>query len=150
MSNRSIGATLYTAGYQGETAESFLTKIRSVGVKLLLDVRENPISRKSGFSKTALKDLCEANGIAYAHLPALGVPSQFRKSLRTAEDYFRVLDQYERKLLPQASEARNQAARLVRKERTVLLCFERDVHCCHRGRLARVLSAETGIPVVHL
>ena len=141
---------IYTLGYQGHTTETFLRKLRQAKVELLLDVRRNAVSRKQGFSKGLLRDLCQSNGIGYIHLRELGVPSSFRKSLRGPEDYAKVLDYYERKLLPEASDARHQAVKLVKEKCTVLLCFEQDANCCHRARLAEAISSETGMRVVHL
>src|SRR3546814_18177557 len=45
---------LYTIGYAGQTLEGFLRRLKQVGVLTVVDVRELPLSRKSGFSKRAL------------------------------------------------------------------------------------------------
>jgi len=45
-------------------------------VKTVVDVRELPLSRKKGFSKSAFCDALSAHGIAYLH--ALGCPKPIR------------------------------------------------------------------------
>jgi uncharacterized protein (DUF488 family) len=47
---------LFTVGYEGESLESFLSTLRSNYINYLIDVREVPLSRKKGFSKTALSE----------------------------------------------------------------------------------------------
>ena len=46
--------TLFTIGYQQATQAAVLAALRNAGVELLADVRARPLSRKPGFSKTAL------------------------------------------------------------------------------------------------
>jgi len=47
-------------------------------VKTVVDVRELPVSRKKGFSKSAFCAALSAHGIAYLHMPALGCPKPIR------------------------------------------------------------------------
>ncbi len=48
----------YTAGYEGESIEAFLQKLLKAGIDRIVDVRNNPVSRKYGFSKGTLDSLC--------------------------------------------------------------------------------------------
>ena len=45
---------LRTIGYEGATLAAFLAALAQAGVTTLIDVRDAPISRKKGFSKTDL------------------------------------------------------------------------------------------------
>jgi uncharacterized protein (DUF488 family) len=141
---------IYTAGYEGESVERFLQKLLKTGVKQIVDVRRNPLSRKYGFSKGALSSLAEKMNLIYVHIPELGVPSSMRMKLECYEDYQKLMGKYERALLPKAIVAQDDAARIVRKAASVLVCFESDVMCCHRSRLATALSKKTGMEVLHL
>ena len=145
-----IEATIYTAGYEGESVASFLGKLINAKIKLVLDVRSNAVSRKPGFSKESLRMACQARGIDYRHLPELGVPSKLRKNLNKTEDYEKALRAYERAILPKASESRLMAQELALRNRTALVCFEREPKHCHRERLARAISSESGMCVVNL
>lgn len=141
---------IYTAGYEGESVSDFFRKLLGAGVERLLDVRYNAISRKYGFSKGKLKQLCESHKIDYVHLRELGIPSAYRKSLKTPEDYIKLLHKYERSILPKVADVRREASRLAQERPTAFVCFEADARYCHRGRLAEAISSETGMSVVHL
>ena len=58
--------TLMTFGYEGLDIESFLAVLKKNGITLLVDVRELPLSRKKGFSKTALSAAAEKQGLQLA------------------------------------------------------------------------------------
>jgi len=58
-----------------------------MGSKCVLDVRENPFSRKPGFSKRPLSQALEANGIRYVHLKELGTPHPLRDAVKAGGDY---------------------------------------------------------------
>ena len=65
---------IVSIGYQGRTPAELLRLLAAERVTRLLDVRELPLSRRKGFSKTALRDRLERAGIEYRHLPAAGNP----------------------------------------------------------------------------
>jgi uncharacterized protein (DUF488 family) len=48
---------LSTIGYEGVSIDAFIATLKAAKVTLLLDVRELPISRRRGFSKTALSSI---------------------------------------------------------------------------------------------
>jgi uncharacterized protein (DUF488 family) len=81
--------TIFTASYEGRSLEDFLADLRARGVRLVADVREAPISRKRGFSKTALSDALQRAGIAYRHIRTLGCPKAIRDSYRNDGDWMR-------------------------------------------------------------
>ncbi len=73
---------LYTAGYEGRKPADLFASLRGAGVELLIDVRDVPISRKPGFSKTALSQGLAVAGIGYLHLKGLGDPKPGRIAAR--------------------------------------------------------------------
>jgi len=140
----------YTAGYEGKSIDLFLQNLLRAGIEQLVDVRNNPISRKYGFSKTTLSRLCNTVGIDYVHIPELGIPPSRRRSLDSFEEYQELMSTYERSILPIVPEARHRAAMLIEERPSALVCFEADWRCCHRSRLAARISRETNLEVVHL
>jgi uncharacterized protein DUF488 len=46
----------YTIGYQATSVESFIAALRAQHIAHLIDIREVALSRKTGFSKTALSE----------------------------------------------------------------------------------------------
>lgn len=53
--------------------EQYLNKLIENDVKVLCDVRRNPISMKFGFSKHQLIKACNGVGIEYKHIPEVGI-----------------------------------------------------------------------------
>jgi uncharacterized protein (DUF488 family) len=150
QASNSKAKTLYTADDEGESVDVFFQKLVEAGIKRLLDARDNAISRKRGFSKGKLRELCEANDIDYVHLRQLGIPSSYRKAFKTFDDYEKLLYKYERYILPKVPDVQQEASRLALERPTAFLCFEADANYCHRGRLAEAISSGTGMNVVHL
>jgi hypothetical protein len=72
---------VYTIGYQGKSVDAFLNQLLLSGIKTLVDVRGNPVSRKYGFSSRSLAQLLRHVGISYAQFPGPGVDAAFRKSV---------------------------------------------------------------------
>ena len=103
-------------------------------IKVLCDVRKNPISRKPGFSKNRLRENCESREIDYIHLPDLGVDSEHRKSLHSDEDYRSLFRFYKLNVLNQASDCLDAIFNLLKDEGNVAItCFEGGADYCHRS-----------------
>lgn len=66
--------TIYTIGYEATTMADFIATLHAAGIERVIDVRALPLSRRPGFSKTALAAELRSNGIDYSHLKALGTP----------------------------------------------------------------------------
>ncbi len=75
-------ATLFTVGYEGSKPSDLFASLQDNGVTLLIDVRDVPISRKPGFSKTSLSLGLDVAGIRYLHLKGLGDPKPGRVAAR--------------------------------------------------------------------
>lgn len=146
-------SAFFTIGYEGQCIESYLNRLIENDVRLLVDVRKNPLSRKYGFSKGALSRLCDAFGIAYRHFPSLGIPGKQRQNLDTQDDYERLFERYEQDVLAQNAGSIQQLVELVGKhKRLAITCFEREHIQCHRDRVAKAVAAEapTEVAFAHL
>ena len=53
-----------TIGYEGWDIEEFVDRLKQFHISRLIDVREIPLSRKPGFSKTSLRERLEIIGTA--------------------------------------------------------------------------------------
>ena len=123
---------LFTIGYEGKSIEAFINALIQNDVRVLCDVRRNPLSRKFGFSKGKLEHIAQTVGIEYVHIPDLGIESDKRNSLETPEDYERLFDEYE-KTLPSKRMFLDKIHSLLEKNtRVALMCFELDPKMCHR------------------
>jgi uncharacterized protein (DUF488 family) len=124
-------ATVLTIGYEGRTADQLVDELTGAHVRVLIDVRLTPLSRKPGLSKQRLAARLAASGIAYLHLPALGNPKDNRASFRDGDPLGR--GRFKARLLTsEALEALDQLIALAQVGRVALLCFERDPETCHR------------------
>jgi hypothetical protein len=131
----------FTIGYEGKSFEHYLNQLIRNNVKVLCDVRKNPLSRKFGFSKKALSDALNRLGIGYVHIPALGIESEKRQELHTQTDYNLLFDEYEKTTLRSNKDAIDQLVQVVEdKKRVAITCFELDQCMCHRGRVAQALA----------
>ncbi len=143
-------AAAYTVGYEGKSVDGFFHDLLASGIGEILDVRANPVSRKYGFAKRSMRQIAQSLGLGYHHFPELGITGDHRAKLSDFDSYQRLLDKYEKRMLPKLTAHIRQAAVLLRSRPSVLLCVEKDVRCCHRGRLADHLAEESDLAVVHL
>jgi len=146
-------ATLFTIGYEGKTLERFLNQLIQHRIKILCDVRRNPVSMKFGFSKNPLMRAVNAIGITYVHIPALGIASAKRSNLTTQDHYDSLFEEYRRTTLADNGASLDEVMRLIRRQgRTALMCFEEGPQQCHRGCVAEALQArpEFRYRMVHL
>ena len=139
---------IFTIGYEATTVGDFTDALKSAGVKRVIDVRALPLSRRPGFSKTALAGALNEAGIEYVHLKALGTPAEGRAAARAGRhaDMARV---YAGQLeLPEAMVQAEQMLELAREKPSALLCYEREPQHCHRTLLLDAVAQQA--EVVHL
>lgn len=134
--------TIYTIGYEGTDIERFVQTLKAVGIQVLADVRAVALSRKKGFSKTALRNRLAEEGIEYVHFNPLGDPKPGREAARAGKyDLFRTI--YGKHLATaEAQSALRQLEIAVQNKATCLLCFERDPNVCHRSIVTTALRAD--------
>ena len=145
-----VAVSAYTIGYEGRSIDAFMNYIIQRGIKVLVDIRNRPVSRKYGFSKLRLNEICMKLNINYSHFGELGVPSKYRSQLTDDESYRRLFTYYRESILPLNRDDVEQVGRLMCSTPSVLVCFERDPTCCHRSALAETVATNTGLKVVHL
>lgn len=137
---QSNNTVLFTIGYEGISLEEYLNRLVKNDVRVLVDVRRNPLSQKFGFSKNQLTKYCGALGIKYLHIPEVGIPSDLRQELNTQADYDNLFALY-RKGLPALTSYQQQILSLLQKEqRIALTCFEANTCQCHRTHLAESIT----------
>lgn len=141
---------VYTAGYEGLLVDGFLNGLIRAGIWGVIDVRNNPVSRRYGFHKTTLARLCDKLGIDYRHFAELGITSGDRQNLDEPGARALLFDSYERDTLPSQSESIATVGTLMRKRSSVLVCMEACHSHCHRSRLANAVAVASGLTVCHL
>ncbi|MGB4511960.1 MAG: DUF488 family protein [Thermacetogeniaceae bacterium] len=144
------GQVLFTIGYEGKSIEGFINTLIQNGVRLLCDVRKNPVSRKFGFSKRKLKHITETVGIGYVHIPDLGIESRKRSSLETLDDYECLFRGYAKTLLNLKPQLEWLYSLLAIHDRVALMCYEKDADMCHRHVIRDYLTKKHLIRSVDL
>jgi len=140
---------IYTAGYEGKTVDAFLNLLMRSGIRRVIDVRYNPISRRYGFHKSTLNRLCSYLEIDYQHLPGLGIPGSARTVLGSENSYLALFKEY-RCGLTNRQEDLATAISLTKSAPSALVCMEANPDFCHRNVLAQHLSNTTALPIKHL
>ena len=136
---------LFTIGYEGISLEEYLNRLLKNDVKILVDVRNNPLSMKYGFSKSLLKRYCESLGIQYLHFPEVGIKSEQRQELNTQSDYDKLFAIYQKNNLPNTVSSQTAILELLNQnKRIALTCFEANVCHCHRKYLAEAIESLPG------
>lgn len=141
---------LCTIGYEGAALASVIDALRGAGVQRVIDVRQLPLSRRPGFSKTPLAAGLREAGIDYAHLRALGTPPEGREANKR-RDWDRFWSIVDASLgTTEAAAALAHAAALATERPSCLLCYEADPCICHRLRVGERLAAQHKFSVRHL
>jgi uncharacterized protein (DUF488 family) len=144
------GGMVFTIGYEGRSLDDLLQALTINHVHLLVDVRENAVSRRPGFSKRRLSEALAIAGIEYRHEPLLGNPRENRDSFRNG-NAAAGRRRYLRHLNNGARDTYDAIISLATRERIALLCFERDEARCHRHCIVRQAEQENpALPVARL
>jgi len=132
---------LFTIGYEGISLEEYLNRLIRNDIKLLVDVRCNPLSMKYGFSKRQLERYCNSLGIEYIHFPEVGIESEQRQALNTQNDYDQLFAVYRKNTLPKTMDTQLKILNLLKiNKRIALTCFESNICQCHRKYLAESIE----------
>lgn len=141
---------LATIGYEHQTQDVVIGKLKDAQVEVVIDVRAVAASRRAGFSKTVLAASLAEAGIDYVHLRDLGTP----KPGRDAAHHGRIAEMhaiYEAHLAEPAAQLQlAQATEIATERKAALLCYEADAAGCHRRIVADRIHEATGIAVVDL
>lgn len=133
--------TLYTIGYEGISLEAYLNKLLKNDIKALVDVRNNPMSQKFGFSKSQLIHYCGGLNIEYIHFADVGIQSEYRQELKKQSDYDNLFDNYKKRTIPTTISTQEKILVILKeKKRIALTCFEANICQCHRKPLAEAIT----------
>jgi uncharacterized protein (DUF488 family) len=143
---------IWTIGHSTRTIDDFISLLKANGIKLLIDVRSLPGSKRyPQFNKEALADSLGKAGIRYEHFPELGgrrKPRSDSRNLAWRNESFRGYADY-----MEAEEFHKGVRRLldlaVGAGPTAIMCAEAVWWRCHRSLVSDYLKAR-GIEVTHI
>src|SRR5271165_4098658 len=143
---------IFTIGFTKKSAETFFTRLKSAGVKRLIDVRLNNVSQLAGFTKRDdlryfTKAICD---IDYVHLPELAPTADILDPYKKQKNGDWPL--YERQFLNLMRARRiEEAVSRDLLDGGCLLCSEETPHHCHRRLVAEYFKEKwDGIDIEHI
>ena len=133
-----LAPLVMTIGHSTRTLEEFIRLLKTHAQTCVVDVRTVPRSRHNPqFNKDSLPQSLKEFGLKYVHIPGLGglrpakhdSPNQGwrNKSFRGYADYMQT---------PEFAESLEEAIRLGKQDRIVLMCAEALPWRCHRSLIA--------------
>ena len=142
---------VFTIGHSTRPIEDLLSLLAEHGVRVLVDVRRYPGSRRHPqFSRDALAASLAGQGIEYVHAPDLGGRRAVRPgSPHTAwrvEAFRGYADHME---TPEFAAALARLMERAAGETVAILCAEAVPWRCHRRLISDALLAQ-GVPVLHI
>jgi hypothetical protein len=144
------GQILFTIGYEGLSVERYFNTLIQNDIRVLCDVRNNPLSRKFGFSKINLQKYLGHIGIEYVHIPELGIVPEKRNHLGSDQDYRNLFKDYKASL-PKRREYLERLYQLLQDNRRIALtCFEHEPSYCHRHIIRDYLKKNYSVETVDL
>ena len=141
--------TIYTIGFTKKSAEVFFEKLRTSGVKRVVDVRLNNVSQLAAFSKKHdLKYfLQEILGIDYVHLPILAPTKDIFDPYKKGKIEWSLYQEQFVKLMREREIEKHLDPAVINEG--CLLCSEDKPHCCHRRLVAEYLRDRWGGISIH-
>jgi uncharacterized protein (DUF488 family) len=141
---QSAAFRVFTVGYEGRDLDEVVAILREADIDRVIDVRELPLSRRRGFSKTPLSEALASAGIEYVHLRIAGNPFRGQRA-----DVKRCLALYQDHL-DRSPEVISAVLETARGHRAALLCVEREACNCHRSVIALRLVQQARVQISDL
>jgi uncharacterized protein (DUF488 family) len=142
---------LYTIGFTKKNAKTFFSKLSSVGVTKLIDIRLNNVSQLAGFAKRDdliffLKELCRCN---YRHMPDFAPTKEILDAYKKKQiDWDEYVRRFSRLIKERKIENKITAEEL---NNACFLCSEPTAEHCHRRLVSEYLKEHFGdIEIKHL
>ncbi|MDA8134495.1 MAG: DUF488 domain-containing protein [Desulfobacteraceae bacterium] len=136
--------TIYTIGYEGLNEKIFMACLKRFKISFLADVRERPLSRKKGFSKTAMMEMLESENIQYKNFRELGSSKEMRDDLHKNKNYSSFFSTYKKMIGTQQNQIDELLEIIHQGHNVALLCFEKDADKCHRKIVAEEIKKRDG------
>lgn len=141
----------FWGSYQSKSIDDLISQLKSHNISTLVDVREIPISRKKGFSKTVFSEYLNKNGIEYIHLKKLGSPKNIRKELKQNKDYFSFFEKY-LEYIQLHKNIINDLYKIILEKNCCIMCYEDLPFKCHRKIICDEIKKMdgNGLKIEHL
>ena len=136
--------TIYTIGHSTHSFAEFLEMLRSFDIKILVDIRSMPGSRKfPQFDQENLKTTMEKSGIHYIHLSNLGgrrKPKKDSKNTRWNNPSFTGYADYME--TEEFKKGIEELKHIALEQNTAIMCSEAVWWRCHRSMVSDYLKVK--------
>lgn len=142
---------IYTIGFSKKNLREFIARLKTAGIKKVIDVRLNNTSQLAGYAKKEdLEFVLELVGINYKHLPELAPTEELLKNYKSKKVSWQDYEKEYSKILLHREPLKS--INLETEDGPVcLLCSEDKPERCHRRLLAEFYSQQfPGVEVGHL
>jgi len=142
---------IFTIGFTKKSAESFFAKLKSAGVKRLIDIRLNNVSQLAGFAKQDdlryfAKAICD---IDYVHILDLAPTKDILDAYKKNKGDWKLYQRNFVELMKLRRVEDNLARALL--DGGCLLCSEDNPDQCHRRLVAEYLKEKWGeVEIEHI
>ena len=143
--------TLFTIGFTKKNAQTFFSKLKSAGVKKIIDIRLNNVSQLAGFAKRDdltyfLRELCNCE---YIHKPIFAPTKEILDAYKKKQiDWNEYIRQFSELIKYRAIENKILVEEL---NNACLLCSEPTPEKCHRRLVAEYFrDKDNDIEIKHL
>ena len=142
---------IFTIGFTKKSAELFFAKLKSAGVKRLIDIRLNNVSQLAGFAKQNdlryfAKTICD---IDYVHLPELAPTKDILDAYKKNNSDWELYQSNFLELMKIRRIEHNVPRALL--DGGCLLCSEDKPDHCHRRLVAEYLKGKWGeVEIEHI
>jgi len=145
------GLRIWTIGHSTRPIEEFINELHANQIKLLIDVRQFPGSRKyPQYNKPLLSESLIKDGIEYLHMPELGGRRKgnpdSQNTLWRNESFRAYADYMETK---EFEDGINRAINLAKQKPSAIMCAEAVWWRCHRSLISDYLKSR-GADVIHI
>ena len=138
---------IYTIGHSNMTSESFVLRLKSFEIDIVVDVRSSPYSKfVSHFNRENIKKSLIENGMRYIFLgDYIGGKPKDKKYFENGKVNYMLISRSDR-----YSEGINRIIELHNKDNIVLMCSEEDPYNCHRHNLITQTLVKKGLTIIHI
>ena len=144
--------TLYTIGYEGLNQEDFVSWLKRYDINVVADVRQLPLSRKKGFSKSTLSERLTNENIEYYNYRDLGANKALRTQLKETKNYTKFFKAMSLSIKTHPDQLQEISSIVDRGLNVALMCFEKNYKECHRKIVAKSVKEtnSNGLKIKHI
>lgn len=139
---------LLSIGYEKRTVEALFNYLIHLDIRLLIDTRTYPFSRKFGFSKSRLEEIAAFSGVSYKHMGELGISKVEQIKHSSTEDALYLYSKHVERIAVDEALQEDMEEAQSKYKRVAILSYEANPEDGYRDALHQYLLRELAVPGV--